>query len=464
MPQYVRTPYAPDQRTLLDLMRLASRERSQADVQKAAIRAQGLMSIGQLIAGTLASMRQDRAAQEATAVEAQRQQQADAMKVRDQELREADLLAREQERQDAAAARAEAAREKASADAYKRGGDVAEDVGYGPMSELQLDSVMQGPAAGRARYAFGPGTAEGPELQPTQAQREALTMREQLTQMGYAFGPNGQVIPPPKPESKPQPTEWSVLLEAAGGDPRKALALRQQQQQGNKAPEIPDQKFVIRNGQVVPITAGQAQPGDIPYSAEAMQGMGGESADARAMRTAAALNSIDTLKELAPKRVEGPVGMLQGAYESGKGALGYNTQVKQYNALLGPTAMQMAVAIQGAAGLSNAEREVMKGMLGNIATMDYTSQMALLERASQLVRGGADVDLVDLKDPKTGEVRQQWAPRRSRMPGSVTLNSPQVETPSRGPSVGTVLQRGGKSYRVTKVYPDGTFDADEVKP
>lgn len=32
-----------------------------------------------------------------------------------------------------------------------------------------------------------------------------------------------------------------------------------------------------------------------------------------------------------------------------------------------------------------------------------------------------------------------------------------------GPQVGTILNKGGKSFKVTKVYPNGRFDADEVK-
>lgn len=205
--------------------------------------------------------------------------------------------------------------------------------------------------------------------------------------------------------------------------------------------QIPDPKFFIRNGEVVPLLPNQIAKGDIPYSAEAMQGVGGESSDVRSSRTAAALNSIDVLKALAPKRVEGPVGMVQGAIESGKGALGYNTQVKQYNALLGPTAMQMAVAIQGAAGLSNSERETMKGMLGSIATMDYVSQMALLERASELIRGGADVALVTVKDPKTGAAVDRWVPRRSRPMGTVPVGA----TPGAAP--------GNGSPRVLSIVP-----------
>lgn len=239
MPEYVRTPYVEDRRTMLDLMRLASRERSQADTQKAATRAQGLMNIGQLIAGTLASLRQDKEQQTASAAALQKQERDDTFKRRDQELREADLLARMQDRESANAARADAAKVAQDAANYKRGGEVAEEVGYGPMSELQLDSVMQGPAAGRARYVFGPGTADGPELQPTGGQQRGMAAEQAIAGMGGTIGPNGQVIMPPKPEREPNPTEASLAMLAARGDKMaaQALATLRSMRQSDRAPD-----------------------------------------------------------------------------------------------------------------------------------------------------------------------------------------------------------------------------------
>lgn len=178
------------------------------------------------------------------------------------------------------------------------------------------------------------------------------------------------------------------------------------------------QAFVIRDGKVTPIKKGEALPGDVPYSADAMQGMGGESADARSMRTAAALNTIDKLKTMAPKRLEGPAGIVEGGWRSLKGAVGLDPQTEVYKRMLGAAAMQMAVAIQGAAGLSNAERETMKDLLGKIHTTDYVSQMELLEQASQMIRAGADVAQVQVIDPETKETKTIWQPRgRSRLPG-----------------------------------------------
>lgn len=434
---YVRPAYEPDTRTMLDLLRLSGASRANAEGQKGQNRAAGIFTLGKLISDALGGIQDERMQRN---VLAQKQAESD----RDESFRRDQLAELSKEREFNRQTREESAREKSKADAYRMGGDMAEAIEYGPVDESQVDPLMQGPAAGRVRYAFGPGTAEGPELQPSPSQQRGIQSQQAIEKMGGTIGPNGQVVMPPKAE-KPAymgTLEWA----AANGDKmaQRAIEIRDR----NRAPQPPqEQKFVIRNGQVVPITAGTAQPGDVPYSADAMQGMGGESADARSMRTAAALNSIDVLKELAPKRVEGPIGMVQGALESGKGALGYNTQVKQYNALLGPTAMQMAVALQGAAGLSNAEREVMKGMLGSISTMDYQSQMALLERASEMVRGNADVSLVDVKDPKTGIAKPRWVPQRSRMPGAVTVGQPGAVPPQALPS-----DTGG----VSVTAPDGS--------
>lgn len=266
MPDYVRTPYVNDPRTLLDLMRLASADRSRSSLARADARAQGIATIGQLIAGTLGQMRQEReqrALQQAAAI---RQEQEDAFKRRDQQIREADVLARIADREETTAARREADAAKQREAAYKRGGEVAEEVGYGPMSEMQLDAVMQGPAAGRARYVFGPGTAEGPELQPTQAQQRDMAARRAIEGMGGTLGPNGQVVMPPKPEREPNPTEASLAMLAAKGDKMAAQALatlqriRQTPTQKNPIPVMgPDGRttYVLPEnavGQLVPTT------------------------------------------------------------------------------------------------------------------------------------------------------------------------------------------------------------------
>ncbi len=60
------------------------------------------------------------------------------------------------------------------------------------------------------------------------------------------------------------PTEWSVLMQAAQGDANRALQLQRQQQQSGTGGR--DQVWVKRGGNIIPIPKGSAQPGDEPYS------------------------------------------------------------------------------------------------------------------------------------------------------------------------------------------------------
>lgn len=418
---YVRPAYEPDTRTLMDLLRLSGASRAQAEAQKGQNRAAGLFTIGKLISDALGGIQDERMQK---SVLAQRQGEND----RDEAFRRDQLASVEADRVERRQMAEAAAAEKSQADAYRRGGQISESVEYGPLDESQVDDVMAGPAAGRARYAFGPGTSDGPELQPSPSQQRGIQSQQALEKMGAIIGPNGQVVMPEKPVVAPTPEsrlsgeDLLAYLAAQGNQGAiNALKVKREQRPPTGQASTPDQQFVIRGGKVTPITKGSAQPGDVPYSADAMQGMGGEAADVRSLRTAAALNSIDKLKTLAPKRLPGLPGMVQGAAAKAQGLAGYNTGARQYEALLQPTAMQMAVAIQGAAGLSNSEREAMAKMLGNIATMDYETQIALLENASEMIRSGADVALIQVKDPKTGEKRDQWVPKRSRMPGEITI-------------------------------------------
>jgi len=219
---YVRPAYEPDTRTLLQLMQMAGQARAEAVGRKGQATAHGLMTLGQIVGGGLGQLRQEKEQAAQYADEQRRKGLEDSLKV-------AQFEALQQEREQNRLAKEEATRAAAEATAYTRGGKVADEIGYGPMSESQVDPVMQGPAAGRVRYSFGPGTAEGPELQPTREQQRGIAVEQSIQGMGGQIGPNGQVIMPPKEPVAPQPTEWSILMQAAGGDPNKALQLRRQQ-------------------------------------------------------------------------------------------------------------------------------------------------------------------------------------------------------------------------------------------
>lgn len=166
----------------------------------------------------------------------------------------------------------------------------------------------------------------------------------------------------------------------------------------------PQYEKVIRDGQVIEIRTGTFQPGDEPYEKPIGGGLGTANVQLRNARIATALNSVEGLKKLAPKRTPGPMGLVEGAVDTAQGWAGLNPQARQYTAKLQPVAMQMAVAVQGAQNLSDSERKAMAGMLGSIATMDYESQMALLDSAMDTLSNSGDVE-------KVGET---WQPRGTR--------------------------------------------------
>lgn len=150
-------------------------------------------------------------------------------------------------------------------------------------------------------------------------------------------------------------------------------------------------------------------------------GLGGAAIQLRTQRTAAALNSLERLKQLAPVRRPGPAGIAQGVGQVLKGYAGYNTKARQYQALIQPTAMQMAAAIQGAANLSDNERKAMADTLGSIHTMDYESQLALLDQAGQLLESNAEVEKRD----------GRWYPR-GRVPATTPVRGRAVRDPVTG--------------------------------
>ena len=59
------------------------------------------------------------------------------------------------------------------------------------------------------------------------------------------------------------------------------------------------------------------------------------------------------------------------------------------------TNQEWGAAVQGAANLSDNERQAMATMLGSINTMDYESQIALLDQAVELLQNGFEVEKVN---------------------------------------------------------------------
>lgn len=191
---YVRQPYTPDTRSIGALLMRQGQDQGTAAAIRGATAAQLWENLARGFQQYQNTTR-DQAERAATIVLRQQEQQAQAQLKRDE------MEQRRQEREEAARLRQETADRQRQMDAEKRGTAVAEQVGYGPMSEPQMTDVLQSPAAGRARYSFGPGTAEGPELLPTKDQQKAIEAEQTITAMGGTLGPNGQVVMPPKPAS-----------------------------------------------------------------------------------------------------------------------------------------------------------------------------------------------------------------------------------------------------------------------
>lgn len=106
-------------------------------------------------------------------------------------------------------------------DAAKRGADIVKDMGgYGPLSENAVDDVMQSPDAGRVRYSFGPGMANGPEVLPNRVQQEQIDLKKKVEGMGGLMESNGTIKFPPKPDrpAPPGSIEQQIADALAKGD------------------------------------------------------------------------------------------------------------------------------------------------------------------------------------------------------------------------------------------------------
>lgn len=195
--------------------------------------------------------------------------------------------------------------------------------------------------------------------------------------------------------------ETMERIASTNRDDRRQQEALEEQRQHNRAMEgkekTPSYSWALdpKTGEEVFASAEEIRANGYQRAPSAASGMGAASIQLRNKRAAAALNSVETLKELAPERLPGPLGIAQGVVDVAKGYAGFHSNARQYQALVQPTAMQMAAAIQGAANLSDNERKAMADMLGSIHTMDYESQMALLDRARDLLKSGADVENVE---------------------------------------------------------------------
>lgn len=225
-----------------------------------------------------------------------------------------------------------------------------------------------------------------------------MSRQEQQTYRGMALQ-EGVELPAgvlPEPEE-----EVSMVIKGPNGRPTRVMVPKSRLRNGGveeyrEPAREPAEQFQWaydpKTEQDVLATPDEIRARGLQKPPTAAGGLGGAAVRLRNARTASALNAVSQLEQLAPERASGLPGIIQGAGQTIAGYAGYNTRARQYNARLQPTAMMMAAAVQGAANLSDNERKAMAEMLGSIGTMDYETQMALLQQAKDmLVNSGADI-------------------------------------------------------------------------
>lgn len=358
---YVRPAYEPDTRTLLDLMRMAGESQTRAIGRRGEARAQGLMTLGQMIGQALASQRQGRERQQLAERDLADRQSARAQ---DEAFRRDQLSSIEQDRAFNRTLRDDAQRQAEEARRTAAGVRFGAETAPGPISEAGIDVAAGDPTTfERVRYAFGPGTAEGPELQPTPEQARMARSEAEIRAMGGTLGPNGQVVLPPQAPREAQPTEWSILMQAAGGDPTKALQLRRQQQAASPlAPVVvqtPEGPAVLNRDTLTaqPITMGGKTVGPAPSAMERM--------DSRKFaKSAPILRGIGELSERI-NTLQGVVAKATGEVERQKARVNLNDDVAEYEALISGFTPMIARAL---------------GHIGVLTEQDVQSVKALFPR------------------------------------------------------------------------------------
>lgn len=201
-----------DTRTLGALLQRQGENQLQYQLGTGQSTAQMWMQLGRLFSSYADGRRDDQLKSTALAQRKSEQERDDQLKRDEFEERKAERAAATQLKNDAE-------KRRLTDEAAKIGDAVAEDVGYGPISEPQLNQVLASPVqAGRARYSFGPGTTDGPELLPTRDQQADIDWRTQVEAKGGMVGPKGQAVMPPPPKQEPNPTEASLAVMAANGD------------------------------------------------------------------------------------------------------------------------------------------------------------------------------------------------------------------------------------------------------
>ena len=196
----------------------------------------------------------------------------------------------------------------------------------------------------------------------------------------------------PAPVNKPAPTPTSLALEAAGGDPLKALALIRSQ---NASQAQPDYEWVTRNGSPIQIRKGTAQPGDVPYKAPESTSETAQDRQ-RKGRLDSARGFLERLNELRTKinTNMGPRAGLTGMARQAAGAVGLDPDVAEYERIRAAGGRALAVAIMGAQNLSDADASAWSNMLPG-ARIDEVTAKRLTDQIGEMLE---DTDTGPRKD------------------------------------------------------------------
>lgn len=218
--KYVERPFAgeryrPDNGRLIDIALARSAAIADSARQSGNISALMYGRAGEFAAKTLGEIAQMGPAERARQVEAARYQDTLERQQRAEQLQAAEMEQRRQERE-------QTNREQAALRAEMQGDKLGASLPPGAITQGQMDVLGGSPEQGqRTRYAFGPGTAEGPELLPTAKDAEMARFRTGVEGMGGMVSPTGSAVMPPREPvapREPNPTQASLAMLAAKGD------------------------------------------------------------------------------------------------------------------------------------------------------------------------------------------------------------------------------------------------------
>lgn len=214
--------------------------------------------------------------------------------------------------------------------------------------------------------------------------------------------------PVKEPEKPAAPTPTSLALEAAKGDPVKALRILRDQ---NASQARPDYQWVTRNGQALEIPKGTARAGDVPFSPPKSTSETAQDRQ-RKGRLDSARGFLERLNELRTNinTKVGPQAGLMGMARQGAAAIGLDPDVAEYERIRAAGGRALAVAIMGAQNLSDADAAAWANMLPG-ATIDAVTAKRLTDQIGKMLEETDDAPSgpVTIKTKTTDIPDQDWS-------------------------------------------------------